>query len=123
MRRSLRSLLAAEMTRDAPTRGVDDDCPVSSVERASVRVRCNVVGAVVALEVATRPVTFLDVVVDDGTGLLCCRFFGRQAIAGVDVGRRIRVEGRVVRNIGRECLLNPVYEFVDVPESHSHTST
>jgi hypothetical protein len=50
-------------------------------------------------------------------------FFGRRAIAGLDVGRRIRVEGRVVRNIGRECLLNPVYEFVEVPGAPSHASS
>ncbi|HEY8081329.1 MAG TPA: hypothetical protein VIE15_04495 [Acidimicrobiales bacterium] len=81
--------------------------------RRSLRTRCDLVATVVALERSAAPVVYLDVLVDDGTGTLSCRFFGRPSILGVAVGTRLHVQGRLTRPIGRECLLNPDYELVD----------
>jgi hypothetical protein len=51
------------------------------------------------------------VLVDD-TGAISIVFLGRRAIAGIDVGARLRVEGTAGESHGRLALLNPVYELV-----------
>jgi hypothetical protein len=48
----------------------------------------------------------------DGTGTLSIVFLGRRAIAGIEAGARLRVEGTAGERHGRLALLNPVYELV-----------
>jgi RecG-like helicase len=86
------------------------------------RQRCELVATVVAIEAHERPSLVLDVIVDDGTGTLRCTFFGRQAIPGLDVGRRVAVAGRLVRYRNRRCLLNPAYELLDGDSSTATSS-
>ena len=48
----------------------------------------------------------------DGTGSLSVVWLGRRQIAGVEPGRRMRVEGMVTESDGRPVLFNPRYELV-----------
>jgi RecG-like helicase len=82
-----------------------------------------VTGRVVGLEVPCLPRTELDVVVDDGTGLLVLCFFGRTAIPGCTVGRRVRIRGTLSRYRGALRMLNPTYELLaDCRGSSSQSS-
>ena len=51
----------------------------------------------------------------DGTGSLSLIWLGRRQIAGVEPGRRMRVEGLVTQSEGRPVLFNPRYELVPLP--------
>ena len=52
----------------------------------------------------------------DGSGSLSLIWLGRRQIAGVEPGRRIRVEGMVTESDGTAAVFNPRYELV--PKSH-----
>lgn len=56
----------------------------------------------------------LDACLDDGTGEITLRWLGRQAIPGVVVGARMRVQGTVRSSSTGAGLvvLNPLYRFV-----------
>jgi amino acid transporter len=47
----------------------------------------------------------------DDSGAISVVFLGRREIAGVTIGRTLRVEGRVVDHHGRLAILNPSYEL------------
>ncbi|PZR53819.1 DNA-binding protein [Xylanimonas oleitrophica] len=47
----------------------------------------------------------------DGSGSLDLVWLGRRTIAGIEPGRRIRVEGMVCENDGRRTMFNPRYEL------------
>jgi hypothetical protein len=53
-----------------------------------------------------------DVTVSDETGSIVLRFFGRNSIPGLVVGRRIVVEGTPGCVDGDLVMLNPLYSFV-----------
>jgi RecG-like helicase len=77
--------------------------------RQPVRVE----GRVRSLRVQPRAeVPTLECVLVDDSGALSIVFLGRRAIAGIDVGVRLRVEGTAGESRGRLALLNPVYELV-----------
>lgn len=44
---------------------------------------------------------------NDGTGTMLVLFTGRSHVAGVDLGTRIHVDGRVLTVDGRPALMNP----------------
>jgi hypothetical protein len=48
----------------------------------------------------------------DGTGILHVVWLGRRQIAGIEPGRRIRVQGRVAQREGRPVLFNPCYDLL-----------
>ena len=48
----------------------------------------------------------------DGTGTVTVIWLGRREIAGIQAGRRIRVEGLVAVNEGRAVMYNPKYELL-----------
>jgi hypothetical protein len=48
----------------------------------------------------------------DGTGAIAVVFLGRRRIAGIDVGARLAVEGRVSDHHGRLAILNPTYQLL-----------
>jgi hypothetical protein len=62
-----------------------------------------------------HPIRYVDVLVDDGTGALRCRFFGRQSIGGLKPGQWLGDIVRVMLHLGRECVCNPTYERCDPP--------
>jgi hypothetical protein len=94
----------------------DLDNPVAGeIKRALRRRRVDVVATVRSIEPVERPIRYVDVIVDDGTARLCCRFFGHRSIPGIEPGRHVRVAGRVTLHLGRECVCNPAYELVEPP--------
>ncbi len=48
----------------------------------------------------------------DGTGSLSVVWLGRRQIAGIEPGRRVRVEGMITSSDGQHVLFNPRYELV-----------
>jgi hypothetical protein len=48
----------------------------------------------------------------DGSGTLTVIWLGRRQIAGIEVGRRIRVHGRVAQRRGCPVVFNPAYELL-----------
>ncbi|NNU28611.1 OB-fold nucleic acid binding domain-containing protein [Isoptericola sediminis] len=47
----------------------------------------------------------------DGSGTLDLVWLGRRQIAGIQPGRRLRVEGMVTTRDGRRAMFNPRYEL------------
>ena len=50
--------------------------------------------------------------VDDETGVLTAKFYGRQHIPGVEPGARIKLEGTVSLRDGVPAMINPAYELL-----------
>lgn len=48
----------------------------------------------------------------DGTGTVTVIWLGRREIAGIQAGRRLRVDGLVAVNDGRAVMYNPRYELL-----------
>jgi hypothetical protein len=72
-------------------------------------------GEVKRMSVAPRHgVPSLEVVVCDGTGDAVAVFTGRRAIAGVEHGRGMVIEGVARDERGRRMLLNPAYTLLAV---------
>jgi amino acid transporter len=89
--------------------------PPSCVAIGDVRFRqrVRVEGRVRSMRVQPRAeVPTLECVLVDDSGALSIVFLGRRAVAGIDVGARLRVEGTAGESRGRLALLNPVYELV-----------
>jgi hypothetical protein len=53
----------------------------------------------------------------DGTGSLYVVWLGRRHIAGIEPGRRLRIEGMVTENDGQRAVFNPRYELVPKPHA------
>ena len=82
---------------------------------AAVRFRQHVVleGRVKALRVQPwSGVATLEATLADETGAIQVVFLGRRTIAGLEAGKRIRVEGVVAQHRGRLALLNPSYRLL-----------
>jgi DNA/RNA endonuclease YhcR with UshA esterase domain len=47
----------------------------------------------------------------DGSGTVDLVWLGRREIAGIDPGRRLKVEGLVCTRDGRRSMFNPRYEL------------
>ncbi len=63
-------------------------------------------------------VAALEAEVDDETGRIHIVWLGRNAIRGIEPGRGIIVEGRVVERDGMRLMHNPKYELL--PRTGSH---
>jgi len=98
---------AAEVSEAASGNGL---VPIGDVRyRQHVRVE----GRIRSVRVQPRvEVPTLECVLVDSTGALSVIFLGRRAIAGIEVGARLRVEGMAGESHGRLALLNPQYELV-----------
>jgi hypothetical protein len=97
------------------TERTDSAPPSSCVPIGDVRYRqaVRVEGRVRSVRVQPRAeVPTLECVLVDDTGALSVVFLGRRAVAGIDVGVRLRVEGTAGESRGRLALLNPIYELV-----------
>ena len=96
--------------RDEPQASeVTSDPVAEALGAATLRRRVAVTAVVVSVAPTWRPIGYVDVVVDDGTGQLCCRFFGRPAIRGLERGSRVRVTGRVTLHLGKVCVLSLIH--------------
>jgi hypothetical protein len=77
------------------------------------RRRVKVVGRVRSVRVAPQhDAPTLEVVLVDETGALSIVFLGRRAVAGIDVGTRLLVEGTVGTHKARLAVLNPRYQIL-----------
>ena len=78
-------------------------------DRSRTRV-CGVLRTVTLRPRAGVPA--LEAEVFDGSGTLSVIWLGRRAIAGVEPGRRVVVEGLVSRHDGQPVMYNPSYQLV-----------
>ena len=53
----------------------------------------------------------------DGSGSMYVVWLGRRHIAGIEPGRRLRVQGMVTETDGRRAVFNPRYELVPTPHA------
>jgi hypothetical protein len=77
------------------------------------RVRTQVSGVLRTVTLRPRAgVPALEAELFDGSGSLSVVWLGRREIAGIEPGRRLRVEGLVSCVDGRSVMYNPRYELV-----------
>ncbi|HEY1737383.1 MAG TPA: OB-fold nucleic acid binding domain-containing protein [Acidimicrobiia bacterium] len=83
--------------------------PIADVhEREQVRTG----GEIGALRIVPRSgAPALEVIVSDGKLNLTAVFLGRRKIRGMTPGRKVAVEGTVLRDGNRLLMLNPAYEL------------
>jgi hypothetical protein len=82
---------------------------------ASLPSRCHatLTGEVTAARVVPRASSpRLELTVDDGSESITAIFVGRRAIAGLEPGRLVRLEGVLVDDNGRREMLNPLYTLL-----------
>lgn len=86
------------------------ECGVTLMAAVTPRTTTRVAGEVRSVRVAPKATwPALEVVVGDGTGTVTAVFLGRDAIAGINPGTRLEIEGLIVSGDGRLETLNPVY--------------
>ncbi|WP_136520169.1 MULTISPECIES: OB-fold nucleic acid binding domain-containing protein [Cellulomonas] len=83
-----------------------------AVDRLQDRTRASVSGVLRSVTLRPREgVPALEAELYDGSGTLDLVWLGRRQIAGIEPGRRLRVDGMVCRVDGRRTLFNPRYEL------------
>ncbi|RPF21018.1 OB-fold nucleic acid binding domain-containing protein [Myceligenerans xiligouense] len=88
----------------------------TAVDRLESRRRGSVAG--ILRSVVLRPregVPTVEAELYDGSGVLDLVWLGRRSIAGIEPGRRLRVEGMVSDVQGRRTIFNPRYELRPLP--------
>ncbi|WP_203566562.1 OB-fold nucleic acid binding domain-containing protein [Aestuariimicrobium ganziense] len=86
----------------------------SPVAECTVRSRVVLQGQISMVAVSPRSARrWLEVSLDDGTGVVTLIWMGRREIPGIEPGRRLRVEGRLADDNGRRVIYNPQYELLD----------
>ncbi len=84
-------------------------CPV---DQLTERTHASVTGVLRSVTLRPREgVPALEAELYDGSGTLDLVWLGRRQIAGIEPGRRLRVDGLVCRVDGRRTLFNPRYEL------------
>lgn len=113
-RRKLRHLLSSdsqleseELVTEAVRSGATPIGEVSDRERVTVQGTISVV----TLNPGERR-GWLEADLTDGSGTVRLIWMGRRTIAGVDPGRRLRVEGLVNHNAGTAIIYNPRYKLL-----------
>ncbi len=104
--------------------------PVDELDREQLTTWCEAQGAARMDEIpARRPVyvageihsvrivpragaASLEASVQDGHGSLTAVFLGRRKIAGLEPGRRVKLEGVVATSRGSRVMYNPLYTLV-----------
>ena len=98
---------AASLSREIPAKQAFFFCVIPAG-------RVLFAGEVQGLQVVPRAGSpSLEVTVGDGTGRVVTVFTGRRRLGGVDVGRRILVDGVVRRERARLVVMNPAYTIVE----------
>ncbi|WP_062133485.1 OB-fold nucleic acid binding domain-containing protein [Demequina aestuarii] len=88
---------------------IDHATPISDLQP---RAMAAISGRIVSIQVEPRDAApKLTARVDDGTGRVEAVFMGRRAIAGVEPGARIRLEGRICASDALPRLYNPRFEL------------
>lgn len=97
---------AQEKARSARMGGV----PIAELHP---RRRATVCGTLQSVTLRPRAgVPALEAAVYDGSGTIRVIWLGRRQIAGIEPGRRIRIEGMVTTNDTEPAMFNPRYELV-----------
>jgi amino acid transporter len=87
--------------------------PGGGIEAARFRQHVVLEGRIKSLRVQPwSGVATLEATLADKTGAIQVVFLGRRTIAGLEAGKRIRVEGVVGQHRGRLALLNPTYRLL-----------
>ena len=104
---ALEAQLAALSGKPAPVE------PGGGIEAARFRQHVVLEGRIKSLRVQPwSGVATLEATLADKTGAIQVVFLGRRTIAGLEAGKRIRVEGVVGQHRGRLALLNPSYQLL-----------
>lgn len=84
-----------------------------TIASVSWRTRVHIAGRVRTVRVQPMPNSAsFELVLEDSTGSISVVFLGRKAIAGIEVGTHISVEGTVGMHHGRLAILNPMYSLL-----------
>jgi hypothetical protein len=83
----------------------------TAIAAVVLRKRNTVRGEIISVAHYERPWVRTDAVLDDGTGTLVLRFFGRAAVPGLVTGSRVKAQGTPGRVDGTVVMINPIYSF------------
>ena len=89
--------------------------PIASLPPRQAATVCGTLRSVTLRPRAGVPA--LEAELYDGTGSLYVVWLGRRHIAGIEPGRRLRIEGMVTENDGQRAVFNPRYELVPKPHA------
>lgn len=114
LRTAMHTMLASQEEIAADEERTDSSAQVGCIAVATVGNRERVVVSGVVRSVILRPrqgVPALEAELYDGSASVDLVWLGRRRIAGIEPGRRIRVEGLVCQMGGRPMIYNPRYEL------------
>ena len=114
LRERLAKAVSSRAEYEADAERVDARKAVGCVPVASTkdRTRASVSGVVRSVTLRPRQgVPALEAELYDGSGTLDLVWLGRREIAGIEPGRRLRVDGLVCTVDGRRTVFNPRYEL------------
>ena len=87
---------------------------VIPIGQAEPRAMVKVAGVVERLRVRPQMgVPAIEAVLADGTGTCTAVWMGRRSIKGLELGRRMVIDGRLAVKDGDLQIMNPTYEFAD----------
>ncbi len=89
---------------------------IATISSAAPRRRTTLWGDIVSLVSSEAPRVRTDATISDGTGTLVLRFVGRAWVPGLEVGRRLVVDGTPGYVSGELVMLNPLYSFVGLSD-------
>jgi hypothetical protein len=84
--------------------------PVTQIEPRRPATVCGTLRSVTLRPRAGVPA--LEAELYDGSGSVCVVWLGRRQIAGIEPGRRLRVEGMVCLLDGQRTIFNPRYDLM-----------
>ncbi|MDO8107917.1 OB-fold nucleic acid binding domain-containing protein [Isoptericola sp. b441] len=117
VRSALRGMIASRNEIEAAEERLETrKSGCTAVAELAPRKRAQVSG--VLRSVRLRPTTevpALEAELYDGSGSLRVVFLGRREVAGIEPGRRLRLEGLVCYQSGHATVYNPRYELVPRP--------
>ncbi|PFG43423.1 hypothetical protein ATJ88_2120 [Isoptericola jiangsuensis] len=114
LRTLVRSALAStdDVAADDERHAAAEVVGCTPVSDAAPRCRVSVSGVLRSVVLHPRgEVPTVEAELFDGTGSLDLVWLGRREIAGIEPGRRLRVDGMVTLRDGRRTLYNPRYEL------------
>ncbi|VTR78760.1 OB-fold nucleic acid binding domain-containing protein [Cellulomonas hominis] len=114
LRESLRKAVASqeEIEADEEREDAVRATGCTPVAAATDRHRVKVSGVIRSVVLRPRQgVPALEAELYDGSGTVQLVWLGRREIAGIEPGRRLKVEGLVCSREGRRSMFNPRYEL------------
>jgi len=92
---------------------------VTLIAQVSPRTVARVAGIVEGIRVRPREgVPAIEAVVTDGSGSVTAVWLGRRLLPGLQLGRKLILEGRLGGDPRNLQLMNPRYEFAGTTEEH-----